>query len=75
MGENKMSVKLKPCPFCGKPALVHKEVHTYEGGQRVRGGNTLWKIECGNCWLEPILGKDSYSKAAEWWNHRGNENK
>jgi len=52
--------KLKPCPFCGEPAVV---IQDGEKGKLVGCDNS-------NCNPFPMAGGDTLAEAAEAWNDR-----
>lgn len=53
--------KLKPCPFCGGPAVYRNGSHPWEAPQ--------WSAGCieGHATSTDMGTKD---EAAEWWNRR-----
>ena len=51
--------ELKPCPFCGGEAFIHKEGDSYF-------------VECIDCWVK-MPDCDSEEWAEHYWNRRTND--
>jgi Lar family restriction alleviation protein len=49
---------LKPCPFCGGPAVSDRD-------------NDLWRVGCINkCGVNPVVYADTEAEAVQDWNRR-----
>ena len=67
-----MQTELKPCPFCGNPNVLLRNVE-YD--------KTLWIIECNQCHMETaakhmdlIHGrKSTHDDLVKTWNRRAND--
>lgn len=57
-------MRIKPCPFCGKPAHL-------SGSENVGGGGPFYYVECcdGKC-LATVGGRKTPHEAIENWNRR-----
>ena len=55
--------ELKPCSFCGEPAIMQTFAVAGEKCARFR-------VKCGKCWCETDWESESAKDAAEKWNRR-----
>lgn len=60
-------MNIKPCPFCGKPALLR-------GSENVGDHGPFYYVECANikC-MANCAGKDTPEEAIAVWNRRAYE--
>ena len=58
-----MTEKLKPCPFCGMPAVMHNE----------NGIDTLYYVSCSCCAAHSNTG--TQEEVTDAWNRRADEEK
>ena len=58
-----MTEKLRPCPFCGMPAVMHNE----------NGIDTLYYVSCSCCAVRSNTG--TQEEVTEAWNRRADDDK